>query len=173
MIDDPNVRSARRLQPNIEIPVLKEWIDFCDTNHKALCHKITLETSPGFRTIDCSTRRLVLWGTLARLKYYLTLSYVWGGVHDPRITDIPNPDDNLPTDLPQTIEDTISRTLRLGHRYLWIDRCCIPQDDLPTKQAQIQGMDSIYRGRLPCGFSYVRDRFGELKGWTRGQVRVG
>ncbi|KAK4446863.1 tol protein [Podospora aff. communis PSN243] len=146
--DDPDTVSARRLQPSIDTSLIRQWLNFCDANHNALCHKTYVPPPPGFRVIDCSARRLITWESINTPAHYLTLSYVWGGVESTNKT--PNNNDtlppNLPPNLPQTIQDTITLTLQLGYRYLWIDRYCIPQNEPLTKQSQIQAMDSIYRG---------------------------
>jgi hypothetical protein len=36
-------------------------------------------------------------------------------------------------------------TLKLGMRYLWVDRYCINQDDPEEKHGAIRNKDSIYR----------------------------
>jgi hypothetical protein len=53
-------------------------------------------------------------------------------------------DDTLPKTLPKLIEDAIMVALRLGYRYLWIDRYCIPQDDEAVKTSLIRNMDKVY-----------------------------
>ncbi|KAL1800053.1 hypothetical protein ACET3X_000395 [Alternaria dauci] len=50
----------------------------------------------------------------------------------------------LPIKLPATIEDSITATLRLGYRYLWVDKYCVHQQDSSDKHIQIQQMDIIY-----------------------------
>ena len=47
-------------------------------------------------------------------------------------------------DLPLVISDAIEVVKRLGYRYLWIDRYCIPQNDSAVKHIQIKKMDRIY-----------------------------
>lgn len=49
-------------------------------------------------------------------------------------------------DLPQTIQDAITLTERLGERYLWVDALCIVQDDLEDLQRQTAAMDSVFSG---------------------------
>jgi hypothetical protein len=51
---------------------------------------------------------------------YLTLSYVWGGEN--ALADA--------TDLPRTIADAVYVTMKLGYRYLWVDKYCIDQRDV-------------------------------------------
>ncbi|KAJ9641894.1 hypothetical protein H2201_003718 [Coniosporium apollinis] len=52
--------------------------------------------------------------------------------------------ERLPGDLPDTIEDAITVTQKLGFRYLWIDRYCINQKS-EEAHTQIRQMDLIYR----------------------------
>ena len=50
----------------------------------------------------------------------------------------------LPEQLPTTIDDAIHVTRNLGLRYLWIDKYCIPKQNLAEKQRQINQMDLVY-----------------------------
>jgi hypothetical protein len=47
--------------------------------------------------------------------------------------------------VPLLIEDAIEVTKKLGFRYIWIDRYCIPQDNEAEKYSQIQNMGVIYQ----------------------------
>jgi hypothetical protein len=47
--------------------------------------------------------------------------------------------------LPQTIEDAITVTLKLGFQYLWVDMYCIKQDNQNHVGDQIRHMDLVYR----------------------------
>ncbi|KAK1750919.1 heterokaryon incompatibility protein-domain-containing protein [Echria macrotheca] len=135
--------SGRAVHPRVDISVVKEWLNFCDVTHGAICGGVSDPMPAGFRVIDCSTRCLVLGETLHNSQHYLTLSYVWGGTGAGE-NEPPNTNNEIPKTLPHTIEDSILLTLRLGYRYLWIDRYCIPQDHA-IKESQIQAMDSVYR----------------------------
>ena len=55
-----------------------------------------------------------------------------------------NRDSQLPQALPQTIEDAILVTQRLGYQYLWVDLLCIDQFDSSLKTRAIAAMDQIY-----------------------------
>jgi hypothetical protein len=133
---------GRQIQPQVDISVIKGWLEFCHHNHKALCKQKHKPRIPqGFRVIDCLKRKVVPWEDVAHPKQYVTLSYFWGSSKDEstiRKGSIPNPS-------PSTIEDTILLTINLGYRYLWIDRYCIPPDNPVNKQIQIQSMDEIYQ----------------------------
>lgn len=114
---------------------------------------------PGFQVIDCTTGNIVSFASLSGSishggqsltpPEYVTLSYVWGQGPFEGPVQIKHPSGSrqqlsLPASLPLTISDTIQAVQRLGYRYLWIDRYCIPQDDLPAKQIQIENMGHIY-----------------------------
>ncbi|EEY14164.1 conserved hypothetical protein [Verticillium alfalfae VaMs.102] len=46
--------------------------------------------------------------------------------------------------LPPVILDTMRAVVKLGFRYVWIDRYCIWQDDQIHKMSQVERMDQIY-----------------------------
>lgn len=79
---------------------------------------------------------------------YVALSYCWGGPQQftttsatiqQRINGIPM------TELPQTIQDAIKITRKLGFQYLWVDALCILQDSAVDKHSQINKMGEIYK----------------------------
>ncbi|KAH0422285.1 hypothetical protein CcaCcLH18_12905 [Colletotrichum camelliae] len=112
------------------------WLQTCDEHHPQ-CLKNQNHPTPRIRLIDCAQRQIIRADKDSR---YVALSYVWGSA--PAIAT-PSSSTEL-GDLPRTIEDAISVTLKLGHRYLWVDRYCIRQDDESDKMEQIQIMDQIY-----------------------------
>ncbi|KAJ4109634.1 hypothetical protein NW765_004522 [Fusarium oxysporum] len=59
-----------------------------------------------------------------------------------------NPIALLEGNIPQTFEDAIGFTKRLGERYIWIDALCIPQDEPGIKAQQISQMDQIYSSSI-------------------------
>lgn len=71
---------------------------------------------------------------------YVTLSYIWG----PSPTAAWEDKTKLPDPVPKVIDDTITVTLALGFRFLWVDRYCIPQDDETEKRCQLGNMGRIY-----------------------------
>lgn len=94
----------------------------------------------GFRLIDCEERQLVArTGIDLRNISYIAFSYVWGNVAGDEAEQA-----TLPGRLPQTIEDAMQVTVRLGFRYLWCDRYCIRQQHASEKQQQISAMAQIY-----------------------------
>jgi hypothetical protein len=61
-------------------------------------------------------------------------------------SDLSDPKDagsNFPKAMPSTISDAIDVTLKIGLRYLWVDRFCINHDDADDKHKIIQNMDAI------------------------------
>jgi hypothetical protein len=87
--------------------------------------------------IDCISRSLVRLPAYTQERY-VTLSYIWGSPSKPHIID------NLLSDLPPTIEDSITVCQKLGYRYLWVDRYCIPQNDIQERHRQVRQMGAIY-----------------------------
>jgi hypothetical protein len=136
----PHAFCGRQIRPHSDLSLLKGWLEFCITNHRTLCRKFDPRLPRGFRVIDCLTRRIVLWETVARPKSYIALSYVWGNHVEHATTSKYSPLGRLPT----TIEDAILLTTGLGYQYLWIDRYCISQDNPIERQLQIQNMHAIY-----------------------------
>jgi hypothetical protein len=131
---------GRQIRPQVDLSLLKGWLEFCDKNHRTLCTKFDPRLPQGFRVIDCLTRRIVLWETVSRQKSYIALSYVWGN----HVEDATASKDSPLGALPATIEDAILLTTGLGYQYLWIDRYCISQDNRIERQLQIQNMNAIY-----------------------------
>ncbi|ESA43502.1 HET-domain-containing protein [Neurospora crassa] len=147
---------ARRIIPHqVNYNVIGEWLSLCHSDH-IHCDgdgdDADVVTIPGFQVIDCTTTKIVSavdllagGGEPGRVEY-VTLSYVWGqageaGSHGPVLREDAV---TLPDDLPLVISDTVEVVKRLGYRYLWIDRYCIPQNDSPVKHLQIRKMDRIY-----------------------------
>jgi hypothetical protein len=126
-------------QTNIDYSIIQNWIRTCNSKHGPACYPpiMKFHTQPIF--IDC-TRRLIMLGPVRG--GYVALSYVWGNV--PVAGDF-KPGSILPEALPDTIEDAITVTKKLGYRHLWVDRYCIQQGRKKKKMHQIQHMDLIYQ----------------------------
>ncbi|KAI1078222.1 HET-domain-containing protein [Whalleya microplaca] len=79
---------------------------------------------------------------------YVALSYCWGG---PQPLTANNGNMRQLMDgielsaLPQTLQDAVLVTRRLGFRYLWVDAICIIQDNNEDKMKEISRMGNIYR----------------------------
>jgi hypothetical protein len=63
---------------------------------------------------------------------YVAVSYIWGkgGVESSFLVNT-----LVWKSLPQTIRDTMAVVRKLGYRYLWVDRYCIPEN---KRAAQIK-----------------------------------
>lgn len=87
-------------------------------------------------------------GTTRTNAKYTTLSYCWGG--DSNFTTTTENITQHETDgiriskLPQTVQDAIVCTRKLGLRYLWVDALCIIQDSTLDKREQIPQIRSIF-----------------------------
>jgi hypothetical protein len=84
---------------------------------------------------------------------YVALSYIWGdsdGVcaTSDNIAQImeKNAFSSPAFNISKVISDAIQLVRHLGGKYLWVDRYCIPQDDNPLKQSQLEAMGSIFAG---------------------------
>jgi hypothetical protein len=138
-----------------DMEIAKMWVTGCQTKHVNHCADqgpeimSQIRSLPGFQLIDCTTRKI----SMAPEGFqYVALSYVWG---QPQAEDVgqaslyTQADDFLPLDLPQTIQDAIIVTLKLGYQYLWIDKYCINQTlDPGGLQEQLAGMGAIYNGAV-------------------------
>jgi hypothetical protein len=131
-----------QVQPEVDLAMIKGWLSFCGHNHKTMCkRKFDPKLPIDFRVIDCITRKIIFWKDITARKQYVTLSYVWGRPNQDAIFQ----EGVIPQGVPRTIEDSLLLTTKLGYRYLWIDRYCITQDDVMSRQIQIQSMDIIYQ----------------------------
>lgn len=148
--------SGRRLpDPKwIDIELIHTWIKECDTKHGDHCQisRLPDESHLGLPRwlINVREARLVLFNLAYR---YVALSYVWG----------PTPPNDLQLllsnllafqkvgsletmweKLPHTIQNSIEFVASIEEEFLWVDRLCIVQDDLVSKQEQIRHMAFIY-----------------------------
>ncbi|KAE9371965.1 HET-domain-containing protein [Stipitochalara longipes BDJ] len=114
---------------------IKDWIGLCTRQHK-MCNLETRSSIPSQKLIDCETGVIVPGQDLP----YVALSYVWGLSSDK--SEDPN---RLPAKLPNTIQDAMTVTKRLGYRYLWVDRYCIDQENKQETDDQVGKMDVIYK----------------------------
>ncbi|KAJ4350470.1 uncharacterized protein N0V89_009091 [Didymosphaeria variabile] len=128
----PDAQLALPSQPRVDFDLLKTWTGRCEEHGQCLPDEASeLER---FKVIDCETR------TVQRAPEkcsFVALSYLWG----PQEDFAPQP---LPAEQTGTIEDAITVTLRLGFRYLWIDRYCIEQTSIMDRTLQIKQMGQIY-----------------------------
>jgi hypothetical protein len=84
----------------------KDWISLCSNRHR-ICDLEVPSSNACQKLIDCETRAIVL----GEKRPYVALSYVWGLGSDS--SKDPN---RLPTNVPNTIQDAITVTKKLGYR---------------------------------------------------------
>jgi len=97
----------------VDFEWMRHCISACKDRHGSSCaHSITSGHIGGFRVIDCSLATPKVIESPSNCEY-VALSYVWGNVSDSSF--------NL-HDAPRIIRDSIEVTLRLGYKYLWVDR---------------------------------------------------
>ena len=135
----------------VNINLLQQWVNCCDASHGAHCH--TTELSSPLRQIYLIDVQMGCLVSAVITTRYLALSYVWGEVDTIQTTksNLPylqkpgsiNPN-NISLMLPNTIKDALRLASLLGEKYLWVDRLCIVQDEMDTKQACLNAMGSIY-----------------------------
>jgi hypothetical protein len=117
---------------------IKTWYDACLKRHD--CGQLRTGIVRPKRLIDCKRREL-----RDIREPYVCLSYLWG-------TAEPNQEESeheFPEGLPQTIADAMTVTLKIGLRYLWVDRYCIDQSNAEEKHDIIRNMDAICKSILP------------------------
>jgi len=105
--------ATRIINPNfVDYQAIRNWLACCDSGHSDSCRTIGRQTIPGFKVIDCETLQVIPVPQDSDFTY-VTLSYVWGNSSKPaKILD----------QFPQTIQDAITVTSRIGYRYLWVDQ---------------------------------------------------
>ena len=145
---------AEDLDHMINYGIIEEWLKICTETHDGLCRsqklfqRRLLHSRLQFRLIDVLRRESVVVDEDSA--QYVALSYVWGAVMKKECTCFWSKADSkmtriqLPQSLPQTIEDAISFTKTINHRYLWVDAYCIDQSDQEDLCAQIENMDLVF-----------------------------
>jgi len=139
----------------VDVDRLRRLVDHCNTYHSHSCRPLSSrgladEVRPLY-LIDVN-RKCLASGSPGQK--YVALSYLWGAAAGDFKTICSNLDELMKEDslstsstqfvVPKTIQDAMCLTLALGEKFLWVDRYSIVQDDATTKEAQIQGMASIY-----------------------------
>jgi hypothetical protein len=95
----------------------------------------------------CDQQKLLITNGVSA--HYVALSYCWGMQPQHLVTTESNID-NLCRDIPassfpQTIQDAILITRKLGFQYLWVDALCILQDSAVDKAREITRMGEVYQ----------------------------
>ncbi|KAI1735803.1 heterokaryon incompatibility protein-domain-containing protein [Xylaria scruposa] len=118
----------------INYDYFRERIAYCTDKHKECRPKLRASSIPGLRVFDCQTRSVVIAPDSCK---YIALSYVWGDLQN----DVFDGTDS--NSIPRTVLDSMTVSLELGCRYLWVDRYCISQDK-DDRQHMINQMADIY-----------------------------
>ena len=141
--DPTNKIAAREVGKRVNFELIRSWLRFCRKHHQGHCHTglSGIRDIPGFRVIDCASRKIVPWVKIPEDhdRNYTALSYLWGSD-----TSTETPDGRIPSPSPKVIEDAVTVTIKLGFRYLWVDRYCIPQHEPVLKAVQMKRMDDVY-----------------------------
>lgn len=145
----------------LDVGLINSWLRRCSHWHGDNCEEdgIAGDRLPdNLRLIDVEARQIIRAKDISDLRY-ATLSYVWGTLEmkkagmepaelrraDIVLTEDGNEATPLPMRIPQTIDDAILLSKRLGFRYIWVDALCIVQDDSQAdKQAHLERMDAVY-----------------------------
>jgi hypothetical protein len=136
----PTFLGRKIFESVVNFEIVKEWLAHCDEFHMVDCSVPVPIRLGRVHVIDCETRMIVKIPAAPHNGHpYVTLSYVWGSAptesHD---------DYSLPRHVPRVIEDSILVTKKLGYRYLWVDRYCIPQSGSAEKPQLLRNMGEIY-----------------------------
>jgi hypothetical protein len=163
---------------------IEYWIQDCDRNHPGCRRQGTTHTNDRFSRIldvgnvsDAPDVNLCLSDELGHDAKYATLSHCWGGI----TSEVPSLTTRTYKEffqriaimsLPQTFQDAIQLTRRLGIRYLWIDSLCIIQDSREDWLEQSAVMGDIYQySYLNIAATKSTDPYGGLF-TTRNPVLV-
>lgn len=130
--------------------MISTWIKDCHDDHPA-CKPSTSSGTLPTRVIDVGSpdgrTEPRLCDTNGEPGDYIALSHCWGGRQPLRTTkeNICSMKTCIPwAKLPNTFQDAISVTRRLGIRYLWIDSLCIVQDDAQDWEREAAKMALIF-----------------------------
>lgn len=101
---------ARLVDEMIDFEHVRKGLEHCQKHHSETCQPKFDKGMLATRMVDVNSRTVVPCPDECD---YLALSYVWGGIN-------PAPGALEEGTLPQTIEDAITITKKLGRRYLWV-----------------------------------------------------
>jgi Heterokaryon incompatibility protein (HET) len=124
------------------------WLKICSETHGLRCTLI--ESMLPTRVIDVDepdSPLCKLYCTDSEPGEWLTLSHCWGG-KIPMTTTLQSLQSRrngiIMAEMPQTFQDAVVITRKLGYRYLWIDCLCIIQDSIEDWQTESVKMAEIY-----------------------------
>lgn len=104
---------ARTWPKDADLDTLKPWIHSCEEHHQESCRPKDSSNLKGLKVVDCTQGIVVSAPPDCK---FVALSYVWGSCCTSRYVK----------DAPPTIADSIAVTLKLGCKYLWVDRYVRP-----------------------------------------------
>lgn len=122
----------------INYGTISHWLRVCSRDHPDTCgasSKLDLH----LYALECHNLTIV---SLKPGQSYVALSYVWGPSADPSAVSS-SPGNRrranrlVESELPLTVKDAIKVVTRLGLRFLWVDRYCIPQTNVEHKRQAI------------------------------------
>jgi hypothetical protein len=165
----PDVAISDHTSSDEVFRLAKSWIDRCEISHDCRnngsedpwypTRLIDMESVSNPKTCE-GLVRLVETKNEPRLQgalkvRYVTLSHCWGGANFIRLTNetVPRFERGISVEeLPQTFQDAIRFSRRLGIRYIWIDSLCIKQDDTQDWLYESGQMDQVYNNSY-CNIS--------------------
>lgn len=142
----PRLGARRLLLDGIDYDLLQSWYQFCAQHRSKTCAADSKDYPEMFEVIDCQTQKIVAATPNCS---YVALSYVWGQQQATTVSRPNSPCRNIehrnlsPDTIPSVIRAAMTVKLKLGWKYLWVERYCIDQDD-EAKHVQINQMDKVY-----------------------------
>lgn len=126
--------SGYNLSMEADMTAARACLETCRLLHDSC--RIDAKPIPGMLVIDCDVMKVVTPPADCK---YAALSYRWG--KQTRLAMLSAAHQHYP----RTIIDAASVCLKLGLRYLWVDRHCIIEKNDAHKAQQIESMHLIYR----------------------------
>jgi hypothetical protein len=127
------INSNELNQHDADFGLMREWLEPKCQSHVPIT---SITSNFHCRVIDCEDLVVVQHDPSVK---YVALSYVWG---KPKLAWLGNRSKTI-INAPQTVKDAMYATKRLGLRYLWVDRYCIPEEG-NERHVQIANMHLIY-----------------------------
>ncbi|KAK3360922.1 heterokaryon incompatibility protein-domain-containing protein [Lasiosphaeria ovina] len=148
--DRPYLAAAPFDPTSVNYARIRGWLKHCDSKHAGECRRPKSKPKIAVRCIDCiSPAHEIVQMDLPRDDYF-ALSYVWGAPTASTTTTTHGGSAAKgrlqSTGIPAVVTDAMQAVVKLGKRYLWVDKYCIDQDSHDAKLEEIQNMDQIYRG---------------------------
>jgi hypothetical protein len=165
-------------KPNDNLSLVSTWISECERNHEKCFVLSPLQSEMPGRLIQVNTispvglansLRLVEVSSLTTpnggLKY-AALSHCWGNptllLQTTSQNLLSHMQEIIFETLPQTFQDAVTVTRKLGIPYLWIDCLCIVQGDPQDWQVEAAKMGSLYQN------AYLTIAATKARGSTEG-----